>query len=57
MSIYSGFATRKEEEKYNKLLSRLIDTFQTHILMLTDGKIDVKFLREYQQLIFKMSTM
>ena len=32
MSIYSGFATRKIEETYNKLLSKLIVFLQNEIL-------------------------
>lgn len=32
MSIYSGFPTRKDETKYNDLLSRLILMMQQHLL-------------------------
>ena len=57
MSIYSGFGTRKEEEKYNKLLTRLIETLQVHILTLTNGKIDLEFYKQYQQILFKLTTL
>ena len=34
MSVYSGFATRKQETYYNKLLSKLISILTHHILAL-----------------------
>ncbi len=34
MSIYSGFPTRRDEERYNTLLSKLILTLQGHLLEL-----------------------
>ena len=35
MSIYSGFATRETERKYNKLIIRLLKSLQEHIIELT----------------------
>jgi len=32
MSVYSGFPTRKDETNYNKLLIKLIQTLQNHLL-------------------------
>lgn len=32
MSIYSGFPTRRDENKYNDLLSKLILMLQHHLL-------------------------
>ena len=32
MSIYSGFATRRDESKYNELLSKLLNMLQNHLL-------------------------
>ena len=32
MSIYSGFATRRDESRYNDLLSKLINMMQQHLL-------------------------
>ena len=35
MSVYSGFATRKEETNYNQLLAKLLRTLISHLLELT----------------------
>lgn len=32
MSVYSGFATRKDEANYNTLLTKLIKTLISHLL-------------------------
>lgn len=32
MSVYSGFATRKDETNYNQLLAKLIRTLISHLL-------------------------
>ncbi len=38
MSIYSGFATRKLEENYNNLVSKLISLLQDHLIELLSIK-------------------
>lgn len=54
MSIYSGFSTRKEEDKYNKLLGRLITTLQNHILELTSGNIGLSYFTQYSNITTKL---
>ena len=39
MSIYSGLPTRKDENNYNKLLTKLLLILQQHVLELSNGSI------------------
>jgi len=54
MSIYSGFPTRKDESKYNDLLSKLILMMQQHLLETVQGEIAQKKVLGYTKVISKM---
>lgn len=54
MSIYSGFATRKDESKYNGLLTKLILLMQNHILEFVEGKVGQAKALAYTKIISKM---
>ena len=57
MSIYSGFATRRDESKYNDLLSKLITMLQNHLLQtiksVTQDNLNKKIVN-YAKIINKM---
>lgn len=54
MSIYSGFPTRKDETKYNGLLSRLLTMLQSHLLDCLQGSIAPQKALSYTKVIAKM---
>lgn len=54
MSIYSGFPTRKDETRYNDLLSKLILMLQQHLLEFVQGDIPQKKALGYTKVINKM---
>jgi len=54
MSIYSGFATRKDETKYNGLLAKLILLMQNHLLEFISGGTGQAKVLSYTKIIFKM---
>jgi len=55
MSIYSGFATRKDETNYNHLLERLIETLQSQLMKLVDPlKVPEHLSTRYSKIISKM---
>lgn len=55
MSIYSGFPTRRDETKYNDLLSRLILMLQHHLLeAIGDTELSHKKIVNYTKVISKM---
>ena len=54
MSIYSGFATRKDEGRYNDLLSKLLLMMQHHLLETVEGAVPQKKVLGYTKLITKM---
>ena len=57
MSIYSGFATRRDESRYNDLLSRLINMLQLQLLEVVKVT-NIEFLNKkvvgYAKIISKM---
>jgi hypothetical protein len=54
MSIYSGFATRRDETKYNDLLSRMILMLQQQVLELIEGEFPRKKVLGYSKVISRM---
>ena len=54
MSIYSGFPTRKDETKYNELLSKLLLLLQQHLLETIDGALTPKQTIAYTKVLSKM---
>lgn len=54
MSIYSGFPTRKDEEKYNSLLSKLILTLQSHLLEFIGETVPQNKIKTYAKIINRM---
>lgn len=55
MSIYSGFPTRKDETKYNDLLSRLLLMMQQHLMECIEGsQLPPKKVMGYTKVISKM---
>lgn len=54
MSIYSGFPTRKDETKYNDLLSKLILMLQQHLLEVIQGEMPHKKQLAYTKVISRM---
>ena len=54
MSIYSGFPTRKDEEKYNSLLSKLILALQNHVLELIEEIVPQGKIKTYAKIINRM---
>jgi hypothetical protein len=54
MSIYSGFPTRRDEEKYNGLLSKLILTLQGHLMEFIGETVPHAKLVTYSRIISKM---
>ena len=54
MSIYSGFPTRKDQTKYNDLLSKLILMMQQHLIENVQGTIPQKKVFGYTKVITKM---
>lgn len=54
MSIYSGFPTRKDEEKYNSLLAKLITTLQNHLMELIGQAIPQQKVKAYTKIITRM---
>lgn len=54
MSIYSGFATRKDENKYNLLLAKLITLMQNHLLEFIEGATTQSKILSYVKVISKM---
>jgi hypothetical protein len=67
MSIYSGFATRKLEENYNNLVSKLISLLQDHLIELFSIKkhdyVDEthrnvnKKMKKYYHILMKMQIL
>ena len=54
MSIYSGFPTRRDEEKYNGLLSKLILTLQAHLLEFVGDNVPQIKVVTYGRIVAKM---
>jgi hypothetical protein len=55
MSIYSGFPTRRDEEKYNSLLSKLIQTMQAHLIeLIGDSVTPQPKVMAYSRIMAKM---
>ena len=54
MSIYSGFATRRDESKYNGLLAKLIERLQDHLLELADQEQLKKKVVGYSKIVSRM---
>lgn len=55
MSVYSGFPTRKDETNYNKLLIKLIQTLQNHLLkFITPDDISQHECDQYNRILLKM---
>lgn len=54
MSIYIGFPTRRDEEKYNSLVSKLILTLQSHIIELAGETIPHSKIITYSRIISRM---
>jgi hypothetical protein len=54
MSIYSGFPTRRDEEKYNGLLSKLILTLQSHLMEFIEENVPQIKVVAYSRIIAKM---
>lgn len=54
MSIYSGFPTRRDEEKYNCLLAQLLSTLQQHLLSLIGPEVPQRQARTYSRILSRM---
>lgn len=57
MSIYSGLPTRKDEANYNKLLTKMFLVLQQHVLELSKGFIDPKYINQYSKILGKMQLL
>ena len=57
MSIYSGLPTRKDEHNYNKLLSKLFLLLQEHVLELSKGFIDSKYIVQYSKVLARLKEL